>query len=297
MSLYCSLKKMKRATGVIDWQLASATEDPKYLDALQEATRLIDEWTGFWFEPRYQTRAFDSLGVHIDDLTRTLDLDMWLAAVKEIKVGVEPDGSGGTALVAGTDYSFYPRGKAATLSLRRLSASWSSATSLIAGSYVESISVTGLWVLHRLYLTDGWRLGSALSAGVNNSPSTTTIPLTTGTGSTFDIGQLVRFGTAVDAEMGYVSATAADSITIDRAVNGSSIAAHSSADSVYYWQPEPIIEDACAQLAGLIYNQYGQYAGNEGIGGVKKTKPERFALPRELVDKLTYFKDRRGVAV
>jgi len=111
----------------------------------------------------------------------------------------------------------------------------------------DATSVAGLWGYHDDY-------GNAWSDSGDTVKNTTQIAangttLTVTSGANFEVGQTIRMG----SEPGYVSAITSNNLTIQRAQNGTTAAAHLNGVAIYIYRPMIVIREATRQLAAQIY--------------------------------------------
>ncbi len=108
----------------------------------------------------------------------------------------------------------------------------------------KAISVAGVWgyIDREIKVTD---VGSG-----DITDSATTLPVTAGEGTNMD-GMLIEIG----SELMYVSAAAANAVTVVRGVFGTTAAAHSENDDVNRKLPPAIVRRAALALAVRAYRQ------------------------------------------
>lgn len=304
MSLYATLTDGKYALREIAPTTADSTNDPQMLEYLELASRAIDDVCGWmvrgevWndtFAPRIDTIYLDSLGDHIDDTMNTIDLPLPVCALTELKVGVNETRADGTALVLDTDYAHYPKGRASTLTLRRLSsAGWSSGAS--TGGFMESIKVTGTWAFRRQYASKGWGLVTTLPHTGAIDATVVTFSVATGGGALLDRGTIIGIPNASGVlEIMNVASIATDSITVvQRGDNGSTAAAHAIDASIYAWNVEPVVVWACARTAAYSLKRRGQFEVST-FDGVASVKYPQIAFPPDVIEPLAHYADRRAV--
>lgn len=134
--------------------------------------------------------------------------------------------------------------------------------------------VTGQWGYHSYY-TDAWQdSGDSVQDGAGINATVTTITVTDADGADwrgltprFSAGQLIRIGTE------YIriddTDTAAETLTVRRGVNGTTMAAHANAAQIDTYYPDERVVRITARQAGLLYARRGGYdvKASDAMGG------------------------------
>lgn len=220
------------------------TDDALILQMIRAASKMVNDIASKPFFPWLETRYFD---VPPD---RELDFGGdWLLSCTTLT-----NGAAGT--IASTDYNLVPRNSAAHYALRLTETSgniWQPDTS---GNYENAIAVLGVWG----YVApdcNQWLDTSAVLTAAISSTSATTFTCTTGL---IKAGYLLK----IDSEYFYavsVSTGATDTVTVERAVNGSTAATHAISTAIYRWTPGEAIEQITRTVAAAMYKQKSNPVG------------------------------------
>lgn len=213
------------------------TDDELILQFIRQVSREIDRLSGRYFYPVVATRKYDVPSNGGTDV----HLDAEIFELQSITNNVAID-------IAGV--LLYGSNELTKNKLRLLNSGgiWQPDSS---GSADQAISITGIWT----YLFDrtaGWLRSMALSA--NMLVAATTFP---SVANSIRAGQLLKIGTEflyVTSVAAPVSPATTDTVTCERACNGTVAAAHSTSDVVYAWHPGYDIEMLTSSAAVAYYN-------------------------------------------
>lgn len=236
-------------------------DDALLLREIRETSRQIDNLCNKKFWPRYETLSFDVPG------SRQLDFDDWLISATTLT-------NGNGDVIAASDYNLIPYNKPPYYALRTKENSnivWENDSS---NNSEGVITLAGLWGFAREHVS-GWEsTGGTLAAAI----ATTTATSFTCTTGTVRAGMLLRI--AGGNEILYASAVttaASDTVTVERAQNGSTAATYSLGATIEYWTPGSEIEGLCARAA------YGYYkAKNNTTGETVTLDGVTFATPKDI---------------
>ena len=131
----------------------------------------------------------------------------------------------------------------------------------------NAITINGIWGYHTYYPV-AWTLASTLSSAIN--ASTTTVPVTSST--PYTAGQIVR----CNDELMLVTVVSTNSLTVIRAWNGSTAAAHDSLTSLPVWKTQADVARGCMIQAARYYKRNESVFGTTG-GGEMGVQP--IAIP------------------
>jgi hypothetical protein len=193
------------------------------------------------FAPRLETRYFDRRSDDINDAWDTLDLPEELMSLTSVTLADD------TSLVINTDVRMWPRGKTPALQLQLTPSA--TVTWRDAGENNNDITVVGEWGYRTYYDTEAWQLsGDAVSTDAVTT-SATTIKVTDADGPNyvnetprFDIGQLIKIDSEYMAVVDTDTESTPNTITVIRAVRGTTAATHEVAAPISVFIPElPII--------------------------------------------------------
>ena len=121
----------------------------------------------------------------------------------------------------------------------------------------NAITVNGIWGYHAYYLV-AWALASTLSGAIN--ASTTTIAVTSS--ASYSAGHIVR----CNDELMLVVTVATNSLTVIRAWNGSTAAAHDSLTTLPVWKTQADVARGCMIQAARYYKRNEAVFGTTGGG-------------------------------
>lgn len=231
MNCYASLTEIKAVLGI-----SSTTDDTVMLNILEAASRAIDEYCQRHFYAETDTRYFDGAGTRlwIDDLL----------SVTTFKKDDDGDATFEDTL-ATTDYNLYPLN---TYPKWQARISEDSNYAGFALGIDKGVEIDGLW---------GY--GNGRSATPYSASGITVVAddateteLDVSAEGTIEPGHTIL----VESEQIYVSAVSSDGtkkITVERAVNGTTGAAHATKAASIYEYPKDIWQ-ACVSMASGLYD-------------------------------------------
>ncbi len=215
-----------------------------------EATKHVVQYCRRHFVPVRQTRRFDARGSHIG--ARTLRLDDDLLAIVTLT-------NGDSAVVANTDYVLRPSNvspKNAVELLPSKGLTWT-----YGDDWQEALSIDGLWGYHEEWDGAWVATGETVPSG-GLSDSATTLVVTDSArldawgNKAFGIGQLLR----IDSEYVVVRSVTVTTgppvthtLTLFRAANGTTAAAHLQDAVIERFVPMADVEGATAALVVWLY--------------------------------------------
>lgn len=169
---------------------------------------------------------------------------------------------GSTVLVIGTDADIWTPLASPAHALRLLQAGANWYTYCTDTLQPSRLLVTGVWGFHRDY-ADAWLSVDTLQAAIVTAGATTlTVADVDGLDAynrtpRIGVGNLLRIDTEY-MEVVKVD-TATNIVTVRRAANGSTAAAHNNGTGVDVWQVEEEIKYATARFAALLYARQGAF--------------------------------------
>jgi len=240
--------------------------DDVVIDKILNATsRYIDGKTARVFYPRIETRYYSVPN------SRNLWLEEDLLAVITFLNGE------GTAILA-ADYNLLPRNAYPKYAVRLTDSTnvYFQVDDDSNSEYV--IALTGMWGYHELYTTRAWKLITTLNEiGVLNATDVT-FTLTSAADIDATGGQIIK----IDNELMAVKSKAGVDLTVvARGENGSTAATHAIGSSVYLWQPQVDIVEACLEIANTVYKR--RTGENEASSSVL-TSGGVIVTPRDIPD-------------
>ena len=245
MNIYATLDDLRKYIEITD--TSKTADDPLLIRSARIASTTIDEECGRHFYPLLATQTYD----------RPHHFELWfdddVLAVTSITNG---DGTS----VASTAYvlrpnNYYPKYK---LDLLRTSGVvWQISST---GNDAQAISLIATLGYNKNWAT-AWQTSDAIAdaAGINASVTTITVSDADGAdenGMTprFQVGQLIK----IESEYLWVIAVTAAStntLTVRRAMNGTTAASHATGTAIYNYRPMYDIQQATLRLTKWLYNQ------------------------------------------
>ena len=233
-NLYVTLSEFKSQLGIS----STDTIDDSYLSqTLEEASRSIDDMCGRFFYPAVDTLYYDT---PIDDRLR-----FWYDDLLEPLTVT----NGSNGALSSSDYYMIPYNKTPYVALALKSGTgqvWVSDTDNITE---KAIALEGIWGYRQNYSRDGWHTLTTLGAGEDSDTSALTVTDDTSA----KMGDILR----IDNEIITVTAepTGAGILTVERAWNGSTGAAHLNNAPVKRWYVEPAVVKATAIQAHRLFKR------------------------------------------
>ncbi len=243
-------------------------DDGVIIRILNGVSRFVDSQTrGRWFYPRTQTRLF-TLPITGEGWrnNRTLRVDADLLEVVALTNGE------GQVVDSGSYYLAFPNTTPYWGVVLKETAGviWQYST---AGNREYVVSLNGIWGYHGNY-SEAYSSASTLSAAVNNA--VTTVPVATGTGSSFTHGHILR----VDDEFMACNGVATDNLTVKRGINGSVAVAHLINAPVKVYLPMSEVSEACQMIALNVYRRFGK--NTQASGDVQITGAGVVVTPKDV---------------
>lgn len=239
---------------------SSDKRDDVIAQLITRTSRQIDAICQRVFVPRIVTQLYDA------NQSASLVLDDDLLEVLTLTNG---DG----LTISASDFALYPLNASAKYKIVLKGSSGKSFVGSSEGDSEGAITVAGIWGYHDRYDTAWVDSGATLTASINASVTSIAGVST----QSIRAGQLVR----IDTEYLYVrsvaiDATNGDTLTVSRAANGSTAAAHNSGEILEVWT-NPIVEDLTT-TAVVAYNRLKDNPAGESqnVGG------NVFVTPRDV---------------
>lgn len=226
-NLYATRDQLKARLGLSD------TGQDETVDALlYTASREVDTWTGRQFFTTRETRYFtprDEDELAVDDLL----------AVTSVKTDPDGDRTYPNTL-SSTDYDLHPPNSTSMSPPRPY---WRLDTAPRGVYYwpegiARSVQIVGTWGFYDVQRTSAATLAEALDT------SETGVDVSDGTA--FSTGQIVE----IDSERMEIQAISSNTLTVERAINGTTVATHSSAAAIRV-TTYPIVGEATLHQAAL----------------------------------------------
>ena len=243
-----------------------ASDDTSIEIILKGVSHYIEQQTGRHFTPYIETRYYDLPPVDALE-PRVLRLDDDLLEIITLT-------NGNGTIIPSTEYALHPRNRSPYYGIRLDDDSIYSWVGSGTGSTHGVIAVYGIWGYHNRY-AQAWAIGSTTSEALDTSEADISVALSA-IFSTYGVGSLIRF----DNELGYLTAIGgANEIDCTRGENYSTPAAHLSGITVYIWNIQSDIKDACLMIA---QNVYGLRSGQSGGGKITVSAAGVVIRPEEV---------------
>jgi hypothetical protein len=247
---YVTLQAAKQYMGI---EASNTVDDDRIALFCDWATTFIEFYKGRHYDPRYETRVFDkpspktsSFGVFESRLQPAAPVSPLRLDEDLLECFALINGDG----VAITAYLLEPSNMFPKMRVRlKGGESWVSDDD---GNDMQVISLTGLWGSHDKYSLAWVDNGQTV---VDNPLSSGATSIVVGAITPFSAGQLIR----VDNELMLISAAAlvltVPTLTVERAYNGSTAAAHVAGSKIKVWKLQGNINQACLRMVKWRYNQ------------------------------------------
>lgn len=249
---YCNLTLLKSAGAL---NITDAIHDRRLLSLLEEASRLIDGHCNRHFYVLNATRQFEAKG-RSTEMRQLLVPD--LIAADSVRVAARFDSPPREPAWSTASYRLYPLDAAPHQPWGRPYTRMAIDATGAPADCPALVEIAGRWGYRQVVNDTGATMASDAAAG-----DTT---LTVSDGVPFSLGQTLSLG---DEQLS-VTAVSDTEVTVERAVNGTTAAAHTTGASIgTYAYPTPVVE-ACLQLAMRLWR------------GDEPAQPNRTGLGREI---------------
>lgn len=239
LNLYATRDDLKARVGLSD------TDDDSILDlVLASVSREIDSWCGRQFFASVGTRYFTPAHcdhIMVDDLL----------SVTTIKTDEDGDRTYPTTW-ATTDYDLQPRNAA---QMSPAQPYWYISAAPL-GRYGWPQAASGVQIVGRWGYYDVLQTSTATLA---EDLDTTEPAVDVSSGAAFRIGQVIE----IDSERMEISAISTNTLTVSRAVNGTTAAAHTNGAAIRV-ATFPLISEACLHQATLEFRGINAPLGVQG---------------------------------
>ena len=231
---YGNLATLKTQLGI-----TGTTDDTKLLQSLEMASRSIDTFCKRYFYNTSETKQFRGSGNRL-----LLDTDLLsITTLTTLKDDRTTDKTW-----ASTDYELFPLGDTS------YPKEWIElADNTSAGSFASGIK-RGVQIVGIFGYGNGSSTTPYLEATTTNDGSfnATEATFTATAGANLNIGETIL----VDSEQMYITGISSDTITVQRAMNGTTGALHSTGASVNVYQYPQEVVNACYLQAGRISKRW-----------------------------------------
>ena len=224
---------------------------------VESASSRIDNYVGMQsFGPRTETHHFDIGSGTLRDTPQTLvpsystvligekdfylsaiPLDSWLVSITSVTSYKQTDRSSSETLTEGynNDYWLEPYNSTPTT---RLKLNEDSDKSFHAGQ--QTLAVVATW---------GYADDTVNETTADAIASTTATSVSVSSASSLGIAQTIL----IDSEQLYITGISGNTLTVERGVNGTTAATHSGGATLYSYEYNPIVVQACLDLSKVFF--------------------------------------------
>jgi hypothetical protein len=253
---YATLTEVKTQWETNNANVATVT-DSKLGNYARRATEKVNLITRKDFAPYIDTEYIDRRSDEVDNAWRTVDLPREMMSLTSVTL------ADGTALVIDTDVRGLPRAHTPILQLQLLKSAtvnWSDSS-----SDNDDITITGVWGHRSYYASEAWQLSGDAVSTDQVTTTATTIKVTDADGTNyvgdtprFDIGQMIKIDDEFMAVTDTDTTSSPNTITVIRAIRGSTAATHEVAAEISVFVPEPAIVRATQLIAFFDWGRRGE---------------------------------------
>lgn len=277
MTMYCTLAQVKQEIKAG----TNATEDAKVFDYMRQVSTRIDHTMGSmrrpYFAPYTETRKRNVTPYRVDSWNNTFDLGYHILSFSAVVRGAET--------ITSNCELYAPDNEVAThLRITNNATTWYSDCATNCNYPPTVVQVTGVWGWHPDY-TNAWASVDTVQNVGGINASVTSVTVSDADGADLD-AQTPRFSPGnlikIDIELMDVVAvnTTTNILTIRRARNGTTAAAHAAGAAISTYQVDDVVNRIAARQAALLYARQGafQIASIDGAGVV--------SYPQDLLSEL-----------
>ena len=246
---------------------ATVVLDPVLVRAIEQVSREFEQEARRQFHSRTATLVFDGVddaGTYdgsVSDLFRAPRVSrLWLSedllTVSTVKVDLDRDGVFEVTLVQDTDFYLWPANPQPNTPYRALDLSPYSQQLASWPRGIRRVQIAGTWGYSNE--TEDTGLTGTLS-----DTSDTTIT------ASADATDLIYPGDTlvIESEQVYVSAVSGTTVTVTRAVNGTTAAAHAAKSLLVRRYPRDVEMAVAERVVGLRWDSQGGYSGMASLAG------------------------------
>lgn len=245
---YTTMDIVKQATKI---ETANANDDELLEWIIEQASGVVVQRTGRYFVPFVQTIKVPYTHQYN---TRLLRVPGDLLAISSLTNG---DGS---ALSSWTILGWHQLEN-------EYPGAWIETDEGDEWSFTDRASravIAGTWGYHDAY-NEAWDAVTTLSGDVADDAATTSVSVSDA--SDLEVGDTIR----INAEQMFIESISGTTLTVQRGINSTTRAAHTTSDDIERWLMVEQIEWATTELAGWLYknrdrvNEYIQFANGGGV--------------------------------
>jgi len=266
--------------------VSSATVlDDTLVRAIEQVSREFEQEARRQFHSRTATLIFDGVddaGTYdgsVSDLFRAPRFSrLWLSedllTVSTVKVDLDRDGDFEVTLTQDTDFYLWPTNIPPYTPYRALDLSPYSQQLAAWPRGIRRVQIAGTWGYSNETEDSG------LTGTLSNTTSTTLTAATTAAGIIYPGDTLV-----IESEQVYVSAVSDTTITVTRAVNGTTAAAHSAKSLLVRRYPRDVEMAVAERVVGLRWDSQGGYTTADALTGQSSPLRASYARWRRAVER------------
>lgn len=261
--MYATLDDARRELGTTT---TSATADAQLRSHLETVSRRVRHMLAIDLEPVRTTEYLPIRG----DLIRT---DLRIYRLPRPGLTLHSVTVYNTSLTVSTHVRGWPTNKVPFREMQLISIDGDWYATYYDSNYDPLITLDATWGYHPRY-QDAWHTEDAVLNAGGITAGGTSITVTDADAAAWD-GYTPRFSPGqllqIDSEYLRVTATntTTNALTVLRAINGTTAAAHALNAAIKVWTPEPAIRQAVARQAALLYKRQGALTApaQMGMGG------------------------------
>lgn len=260
MSQFECYATLAQARAEIKAAATDTSDDSVLMRALYFASARVEAETGRHFWPRVETTTYDAIGFHVCPYHLNVERDLLEVTTLTNGDGTEVSASAITLAYGNT----WPKYR---IRIKRSSG----VTFTYSDDYEDAISVAGVWGYHSDYDNAWASTGLTVQGGgLSDSATTVTVSATITGADSYGVAPVLSPGNLIKVGGEYMAVTKADgvSLTVRRAVNGTTAAAHAANAIVYVFYPEAPITRAVLRWAAYLYARRGEFSQSvfDGVG-------------------------------
>lgn len=249
MNLYAQLAAVKS-----DMKVSGSSGDTALLRLLGSISRAVDDVSHRRFYSEVATKYLDGNGRKQLWLGENNDL----ISVTSLQVDKDGDGVYETTLAANTDYWLWPDNETPKL---RIDLNPQGTLLSLFPIGRKRVKIAGLFG----YSNDTELVTTVNDEGGGADATETAITLATGGGALLSVGETI----VVESEQMYISAIVTDTLTVVRAINGTTGAAHTNGTNVSRRRyPEPVEQAVSMQAVRFLRENQTGNSGEDGASAI-----------------------------
>ncbi len=234
MNSYCGLATFKARL-----EITGTADDAQLRLLIQAASRAVDNYCGRHFFAETATRYFDGAKepLSIDDL-----LSVTTFKLDEDENGVYE------ATVAASDYYLWPYNGPKLFPKELVYIAPGGVYGAFANGVRKGVEIAGLWGYGTGLTATPYADSGATSAEELDASE---VGVDVSSGSAFEVGQTIL----IESEQMYITGIATNTLTVRRAVNGTTAATHATGKAIYIFEYPEEVREAVFLVAGRLWRR------------------------------------------